>query len=161
MSLTKDSGTMVWETEKRMRREHLTQLFILEDITGQRASKLTWRIRRIWMKLGAVQTRDLQASFAAIANPHSHRSGDRPPPTPPRGKAAMWRVGVSHCESAIPWLQDLGQHFIPPWVLKELLCVSCRVVARIWGKILLLDGGLGVFLALCFTPLSDGSPPLA
>lgn len=34
MSLTKDSGTMVWETEKRMRREHLTQLFILEDITG-------------------------------------------------------------------------------------------------------------------------------
>lgn len=29
------------------------------------------------MKLGGVQTNDLQASFTAIANPHSHRSGDR------------------------------------------------------------------------------------
>lgn len=57
------------------------------------------------MKLGGVQTKDLQASFTAIAN-HIHTEVGTDSWS---GEAAMWRVGVSHCIFVIPWLQDLGQ----------------------------------------------------
>lgn len=108
MSLTKDSGTMLWESREEIEK---------------RASDLAvhpggcHRVESIYT--GLEDKEDL-VEMGRSLDKRPPRLCSQPLPTHIQtevgtdtwgARAATWWVGVSHCISAIPWPQDLGQSF--------------------------------------------------